>query len=166
MDCFQNISNCCPSEFDQSRIDVLRASLKQVEGKRRILEEKLVKHGRVKAEVVDMNMQLESLQGMMEDMKQNYQKSYNNLVRDFDNVSTEYEQKSKQIAEMKQKSHELQCDLRSKTAIELCLVEEIKKLELMKSKSLGCNEVLQNKICKTQVRRTEIFQYYITVIIF
>lgn len=156
MDCSKNANNCCPSEYDQSRIDVLRASLKQTEGKRQILEEKLVKHDRVKAEVVDMNMQLENLQGMMEDMKKNNQKLYNNLVRDFDNVSMECEKKSKDIADLKQKSHELQCALRSKTCNELSLVEEIKKLELTKSKSLGCNEILQNKICKTQVRRTDI----------
>lgn len=116
----------------------------------------MAKHGRVKAEVMDMTMQLESLQCMMEEMKKNHQKSYNNLVREFDNVSTECEQKSKLIAEMKQKSHELQCALRSKTCTELGLVEEIKKLESVKSKSTAHNEGIQNKICKKQVRRTTI----------
>lgn len=162
MDCPSNANNnnnnnCCPSEFDQSRVDVLRATLKQAEGRRQIMEEKFAKHCRVKADVVDLNKQVAEIKTSMDEMKKCYQSSYNNLVREFDEILRECEHKSKLISEMKHKCNELQCALRTKTCNELSLVEEIKKLEQTKSKSIACNEELQVKICKTKVRRTEIF---------
>jgi len=139
------------TERDNADILLLEACLKQTEGQKKILEAKMAKHDRVKAEMCDFQMKLENLQRTIEDKKILHQQSYDEVNQELEATSTKYSQTLNTVDELDQDNHDLECSIRSQSSKELQMIEKIDKLEISKTKIIECNNNLLDKINNEKV---------------
>lgn len=139
------------SERDNANILLLEAFLKQTEGQKNILEAKVAKHDRVKAEMCDLQMKLDNLQRTIEDKKILHQQSYDEVNQELEATSTKYSQTLSTVEELEQNNHELECSIRCQSSKELQIVEKIHKQDILKTKTIECNNNIWDKINNEKV---------------
>jgi len=145
------------TERDNADILLLEACLKQTEGQKNILEAKVAKHNRVKAEMCDLQMKLDNLQQTIEDKKILHQQSYDEVNQELEATSSKYSQTLSAVEELEQDNHELECSIRCQSSKELQMVEKINKLDILKTKTIECNNTIWDKINNEKVIFTTLF---------
>jgi len=154
-----NATNCHSNIRDNVSDFTLKTCLKLTEGRKGMLERNVAKHNRLKAELRDMYIELENLQQTTVNTKKCYEESYNNANLDFEAKSIKYNEILSTITELERTNQELQCIIRSNTAKELQMVEQIKKLECFYAETLESNNKQQDAIHNEMVICTILSQY-------
>jgi len=155
-----NNTNCNTNNVDNF---TLKTCLRLTEGRKGMLERNVSKHNRLKAEMKDMNIELEDLQQSTVDTNQCYDQSYNNVKRDLEAKSLKYNEILNTIDELELSNQELQCNIRSNTDKEIQIIEKIKKLECFCAETLEDNNKYQHTIhdekviCKTLLKHNIAF---------
>lgn len=139
------------TERDNSDILLLAACLRQKEGQKKIFEERVAKHDRIKAEVSDIQNKLDNLQRTIEDKKSLHQQSYEDANQELEATSSKYNQILRTVDELEQDNHELESCIRSQTSKESQMTEKINKLDMSKKKTLESNNNLWDKINNEKV---------------
>lgn len=146
------------TERDNADILLLEACLKQTEGQKNILEFKVAKHNRIKAEICDLQMNLDYLQKTIEDKKILHQQSYDEVNQELEATSSKYNKTLSTVEELEQDNHELESSIRSRSSKELQIVEKINKLEISKTKTIESNKRICDKINNEKVIFSELFE--------
>lgn len=152
MSCPQK-NNKCKTGNDNicACIAMLKSKLQQIEKQRCILEEKLAKHNQTKAEVADLENQLDNLKQSIDNMTVNREKCYESLSQEMDRITSKYDQVIGAIHQLKEDNNELQCNINTKAAEDLQIVNNIKELETIKTKTSECVNEVKDKIRCEQV---------------
>ncbi|CAI6353364.1 unnamed protein product [Macrosiphum euphorbiae] len=136
------------TERDNADILLLEAYLKQTEGQKNILEAKVAKHDQVKTEMCDLQIKLDNLQRTIEDKKILHQQSYDEVNQELEATSSKYSQTLSTVEELEQDNHELECSIKSQSCKESQMVEKINKQEILKKKTIECNNNIWDQINK------------------
>jgi hypothetical protein len=114
----------------------------------------------LEAEVLELKIQLENLQETIDEIKKSHKQCYCSLTQDYDKLVLDYNQIENNISEIQKDNCVMRSTKHSKNQKELQMVKEIDELRFFLKKNKECNDILQDKTQKEQVKISIFYKYF------
>lgn len=127
-------------------IAVLKAELERLKCRKTILEKQITTYDQINAEKINLQMAYDEFRKSIDNAMDDEQKRYDEVSRNFNDISSQYGQKLNETAKLSAANHDLIYEIHHKESEVVQTVNKIKDLETCKTAKIGYVDELKKKL--------------------